>query len=70
MRAIVYTALGEIHNYLSNKINTQIKQLKYMGVGPFCKIKINKELKLKLEGKELIFLVFFSILRFNRKRIN
>ena len=40
-------------------------KIKNMGVGPFCKIKINEELKLKL--KEDVFGIF-NILGFNRKK--
>ena len=59
-------ALGEVHDYLSNKINTRNQTIKDMGVGPFCEIKINKKLKLKIKRK--CFLVFWCFLRFNEKK--
>ena len=58
--------MGELHNYNKrHKINAQIRQLKNMGVGPFCKIKINKEFKIKIKC-----FWYFMFLDLTEKRIN
>ena len=71
MRKVVYNASGEIHKYLNEiKSICEFKQLKLWALDPFAKIKVNEELKSKLKESKNLFLVFFSVLRFNRKREN
>ena len=66
MRNLSYNALGEIHNYNErHKIKCAKINYEHGRWTPLQKIKVNKELKLRIKRK--CFLVFLCFLRFKKK---